>query len=162
GEGLSGAVVLLVLARPELFVRAPHWGTFEGDHTRLELRPLDAAEAERMLRSLLERAEQIPPRFVAEAVEMTGGNPFFLGELVRLVVADGTITSAQSGRWRINAARASAAALPMTVEEAVQARIAALEPAERDVLEKAAALGNVFWTGALVVLTRLGHETDRP
>src|SRR5262249_46122268 len=71
-----------------------------------------------------------------------------------------------SEHWRIDLDRAETTHLPLTVEEAVQARIASLSPAERDVLEKAATLGNVFWTGTLLALTRLrevsagGRELD--
>jgi tetratricopeptide (TPR) repeat protein len=50
----------------------------------------------------------------------------------------------------------------MSVEEAIQARIASLSPLERDLLEKAATLGSVFWLGALVVLQRLdGGDPER-
>src|SRR5262249_28852379 len=70
--------------------------------------------------------------------------------------ANGAIT--HSGR--INLGIAENTQIPMTVEEAVQARIAALAPPERDVMEKAATMGNVFWTGTLLALTRLRHEVD--
>lgn len=40
----------------------------------------------------------------------------------------------------------------------MQARIGALAPAERELLERAAAIGSVFWLGALVVLRRLDRE----
>src|SRR5690349_6549734 len=56
----------------------------------------------------------------------------------------------------------------MSVEEAIEARIASLSPLERALLEKATTLGSVFWLGALVVLGRLDatahdreHRTDR-
>ena len=41
---------------------------------------------------------------------------------------------------------------------AIQARIASLSKSERDLLEKAATLGSVFWLGALVVLQRIDAE----
>ena len=157
GEGLGGSpVVLIALARPDLFVRYPQWGSFEGDHTRIDLRALDPSDAEKMLRRLLARAGNLPADFVEQAVEQTGGNPFFLEELVRLYMANGAIT--HSGRIDLRIAEGTQ--LPLTVEEAVQARIAALAPPERDVLEKASTLGNVFWTGTILALTRLRHEVD--
>ena len=42
----------------------------------------------------------------------------------------------------------------MSVEEAIQARIGALTPSERDMLEKASSFGSVFWLGGLVALSR--------
>ncbi len=154
GEGLAGSPVMLVVCtRPELFARAPLWGTGQVDHTRLELRNLPVDDAEALLRNLLARADVIPDELLEDAVEMTGGNPFFLEELVRVMIANGTI-DVSTPRWHIDAERALQTELPISVEEAIEARISALSPVERDLLAKACVLGNVFWTGALVVLTR--------
>lgn len=157
-EGLGGSPVLLVAAaRPELFVRRPAWGSGSADHTRMDVPPLTRAESEKLLRGLLARAEPLPGELVEDACELTRGNPFFIEELVRVFHANGTVTPipGSDGRWRIDLARAQQATLPMSVEEAIQARIASLSPMERDLLEKAATLGSMFWLGALVVLHRL-------
>src|SRR5262249_2194559 len=70
--------------------------------------------------------------------------------------ANGTITVSPSGdRWRLDAARASSVQLPMSVEEAIQARISALTAEERELMERGATLGSLFWLGALVVMGRL-------
>lgn len=158
-EGLGGSPVLLVAAaRPELFVRRPGWGSGTADHTRLELPPLSGGESERLLRGLLAKAEPLPRELVEDACELTRGNPFFIEELVRVFHANGTVQpAADGGKWRVDSQRALEASLPMSVEEAIQARIASLSPMERGLLEKAATLGSVFWLGALVVLHRLEH-----
>ena len=157
-EGLGGSPVMLIAAaRPELFVRQPRWGQGNIDHTRLDLAALSEADTEALLRALLVKAEPIPQDLLEDACELTNGNPFFVEELVRIFLANGTITvtNGQDGeRWRIDAARAAEAELPMSVEDAIQARIAALSATERDLLERAATLGSVFWLGALVVLGR--------
>jgi tetratricopeptide (TPR) repeat protein len=154
---VAAPVVLVALARPELFVRVPGWAQGVADHVHLELKPLPALETERLLRSLLRKVESLPQDLVDHVVEMTGGNPLFAYQLVRALLARGTIT-VRGERWFIDAEKARTVQLPMSVEEAVAARIAALEPRERDLLEKAATLGSVFWTGALVVLSRLQRE----
>jgi tetratricopeptide (TPR) repeat protein len=159
-EGLGGSPVLLVAAaRPELFVRRPAWGSGSADHTRIDLPPLTRVEGEKLLRGLLAKAEPLPRELIDDACELTRGNPFFIEELVRVFHANGTIT-AQGDRWRVDPARALEASLPMSVEEAIQARIASLSPLERGLLEKAATLGSVFWLGALVVLHRLGESAQ--
>jgi tetratricopeptide (TPR) repeat protein len=155
GEGLGGSPVLLVAAaRPELFVRRPSWGSGTADHTRIDLAPLDKKDATSLIRGLLVRAEPLPGDLVEDANELTRGNPFFIEELVRVFLANGTVTQLQDGKWRIDMSRAVQATLPMSVEEAISARIASLSAVERDLLEKAATLGSVFWLGALVVLQR--------
>jgi tetratricopeptide (TPR) repeat protein len=157
-EGLGGSpVVLIAAARPELFVRRAGWGAGQADHTRVDVAPLSRPETERVVRGLLARAEPLPPKLIEDACELTRGNPFFIEELVRVFHANGTIT-AQGDKWRVDAARAAQATLPMSVEEAIQARIAALSPLERDLLEKAATIGSVFWLGSLVVLARLDGD----
>jgi tetratricopeptide (TPR) repeat protein len=153
-QGLAGSpVVVVACARPELIVRRPSWCKNAGDHTRLELRNLEAGDSARLLRHLLARCDKIPEDLVDDAVQQTGGNPFFLEELVRLFRENGTI-DATGPRWKIDLDRALETELPVSIEEAIQARIAALDPDERDLLEKGAIFGNVFWLSALVALTR--------
>lgn len=153
--GLAGSsVVLLTAARPEFLVHAGDWGQGAVDHERVDLRNLEPEDAEQMFRNLLSRVRDIPEDTAQAAVEMTGGNPAFLEQLVRLFLDNGTIDS--SGPvWRLDPDRAADTELPISIEEAIEARIAALENDERDLLEKAAVFGNVFWVSAVIALTRL-------
>ncbi len=57
-------------------------------------------------------------------------------------------------RWIVHADRLDQVEVPLTVQDAVQARIAALGAEERGLLERAAAMGGVFWLGALVAIRR--------
>jgi hypothetical protein len=54
--------------------------------------------------------------------------------------------------------RLAQARLPLTLEDAVAARLAVLSPVERRLLEHAAAMGSVFWLGGLVALARMDRE----
>ncbi|HSR99850.1 MAG TPA: tetratricopeptide repeat protein [Kofleriaceae bacterium] len=157
--GLGGSpVVLLVAARPDMLVHATGWG--EGaDHERIDLRNLEPDDAEQMFRNLLSRVQDIPDDIAQTSVEMTGGNPAFLEQLVRLYIDNGTINTRQPV-WTIDPAKAAATELKISIEEAIEARIAALENDERDLLEKAAVFGNVFWVSAVIAMTRL--ETAAP
>ncbi len=146
--------VLLTSARSEMLVRTAGWGERASDHTRIDLRNLEQPDAEAMFRNLLSRCREIPEDTVEAAVEMTGGNPAFLEQLVRLFMDNGAIDA--SGQvWRLDADLAAETELPVSIEEAIEARIAALAGEERDLLEKAAVFGNVFWVSAVIALTRL-------
>ncbi len=160
--GLGGSpVLLLCAARAEMLVRYPAWGEGTSDHERIDLRNLEPDDAEGMFRHLLARCARIPDEVAQAAVEMTGGNPAFLETLVRLLLDSGAVdTSGPS--WRLDADAALATVLPMTIEEAIEARIAALERDERDLLEKAAVFGNVFWLSAVIALTRLELAAEPP
>ncbi len=153
--GLGGSpVVLLTAARPEMLVHAGGWGEGAVDHERIDLRNLEPDDAEQMFRNLLTRCKDIPEDTAQAAVEMTGGNPAFLEQLVRLFLDNGTIDS-RGPVWRIDPDKAAETELPISIEEAIEARIAALENEERELLEKAAVFGNVFWVSAVIAMTRL-------
>jgi tetratricopeptide (TPR) repeat protein len=159
--GLGGrALTLVVIARPELLVQSSHWGTvvrsdggINVDHMRLELRNLEPDDAETMFRHLLARCPDVPIDIAEEAVGKTGGNPLFLEQLVHLLLDNGTI-DASGPQWRLDAQRAADTELPISIEGAIAARIAALEPDERDLLERAAVFGNVFWLSAVIAMSR--------
>jgi tetratricopeptide (TPR) repeat protein/type II secretory pathway predicted ATPase ExeA len=159
-EGLGDVpITVVVCARPELMVRSAGWGQDIERHLRVELRNLSEEHAESMFRHLLDRCESLPADIVDDAVEMTGGNPHFMDQLVRLFLANGTINSDVTP-WRLDASKAVETDLPITVEEAIEARIASLAGSERDVLQKGAVFGNVFWLGSVVALSRLGHARE--
>ncbi|MDB4956439.1 MAG: Tetratricopeptide 2 repeat protein [Myxococcales bacterium] len=147
-------VVILTAARPEMLVRCAAWGEGAVDHTRIDLRNLEGDDAEKMFRNLLSRCDEVPEDTAQAAVEMTGGNPAFLEQLVRLFLDNGTI-DASGPTWRLDPDKAADTELPISIEEAIEARIAALENDERDLLEKAAVFGNVFWVSAVIAMTRL-------
>jgi tetratricopeptide (TPR) repeat protein len=151
---VGSPVVLLTASRPEMLVRAAGWGEGAVDHTRIDLRNLEQDDAEVMFKNLLSRCKDIPDETIQSAVEMTGGNPAFLEQLVRLFVENGTI-DASAPIWRLDPDKAAETELPISIEEAIEARIAALENEERDLLEKGAVFGNVFWVSAVIAMSRL-------
>jgi tetratricopeptide (TPR) repeat protein len=161
-SGLGGSpIVILAATRPEMLVRCPGWGEGAIDHERIDLRNLEPEEAEAMFRNLLLRCGTVLDDVAQAAIEMTGGNPYFIEQLVRLFLANGTIDP--SGPiWKMDPDKAAATELPISIEEAIEARIAALEREERDLLEKAAVFGNVFWISAVVALTRQETGDERP
>ena len=162
--GLTGSpVAIITAARPEMLVHAAGWGEGAVDHERIDLRNLEPDDAEQMFRNLLSRVAAVPDDTAQAAVEMTGGNPAFLEQLVRLFLQNGTIDASGSA-WRLDPDKAAETELPITIEEAIEARIAALENEERDLLEKAAVFGNVFWVSAVIALTRIEQPdpAERP
>ena len=153
--GLAGSPVVLIAAtRPEMLVRAAGWGEGGIDHMRIDLRNLEGDDAEQMYRNLLSRVQHIPADIVEGAVEITGGNPAFLEQLVRLYLENGAI-DASGAQWQLDPDRAADTELPISIDEAIEARIAALGIEERELLEKAAVFGNVFWVSAVIAMTRL-------
>jgi tetratricopeptide (TPR) repeat protein len=154
-SSLAGSpLVLLTAARPEMLVHAGGWGEGAVDHERIDLRNLENDDAEQMFTALMQRCDRVPEDITQMAVEQTGGNPAFLEQLVRLYLENGAI-DASGAVWKLDADRAAETELPVSIDEAIEARIAALENEERELLEKAAVFGNVFWVSAVIAMTRL-------
>lgn len=163
-EHLSGPVVLLCTLRPELLTRHEDWlDVGKGRHDRIDIGPLSEEHAEHVMRALLAPCAGGPPDALVEAaVGMAGGNPGLLEQMVRIFHDAGVLEErdalARDPVWRVDLEKLASARLPMTVADAVAARIAALDLPQRQLLEHAAAMGSVFWLGGLVALGR----SERP
>lgn len=135
---------------------APHGWESSRATRRLDLHPLPPAEAGRMLRKLVGDDPTLPStkRLVTEAAE---GNPFFLEESVRTLVETGALTG-ERGRYRA-VAPLTRFAVPATVEELLAHRIDRLAPADRRLLQCAAAIGR---EARLDVLAAVDDEPVAP
>ncbi len=166
-EYLSGPILAICLARHELIARHEEWAKVgERRHALVELAPLGSEDAVAVMEALLAPATDgvsPPPRpLVDAAIAFAGGNPGLLEQMVRIYLDKGVLEDvAEPGappKWRVHTDRLASARLPITVEDATNLRLGALDPAERLLLEQAAVVGGVFWCGALVVLARAGRE----
>ncbi|HEU5083336.1 MAG TPA: adenylate/guanylate cyclase domain-containing protein [Acidimicrobiales bacterium] len=117
----------------------------------LHLDPLDDDASHRLLRHL--SGSTMHPAMAAMLVERAGGNPFYLEELVSLVTEAGVRTvegllTAEGGE------------LPSTLRGLVAARLDALSPGDRKVLDDAAVLGRRNRTDALVTMAQVKRGVD--
>jgi tetratricopeptide (TPR) repeat protein len=132
----------------------------------IELMPLGDEDAAEVLRGLLAPCGSDPNvgELIEAAGNLAGGNPTLLEKMVRVFHDMGVLQSAdpfaEEETWAVHLDRLDEVRLPMNVEDAVQARIAALSAEERRVLERASVMGSVFWLGGLVALSRF--ESDTP
>jgi tetratricopeptide (TPR) repeat protein len=154
----AAPVLMIATGRPEMISRRPEWSEGNPRHAKLELAPLRPDDAAQMMLHLLEPTGDPPEELVDAAVDMAGGNPYLLEQMVRTYLANGTLVPRQDGSWEVHLERLDDAQLPLSVDDAIAARIASLTPAERNLLETAAVMGSVFWLGALVTLGRMGRE----
>jgi tetratricopeptide (TPR) repeat protein len=162
-------VLVVLVAQPELLSRRPEWFIApESRHARIDLAPLDDATAGLMVEQLLSPLGEPPESLVGTAVELAKGSPYLLEEMVRVYRRTGVLALRSDGRFDVDLSRLDRARLPLTVDEAIEARINSLQPADRELLEMAAAVGETFWLGALVALVRIdakapdlwgGHES---
>jgi class 3 adenylate cyclase/tetratricopeptide (TPR) repeat protein len=133
----SQGVPLLVLcaARPELYERRPGWGAGLRNATTINLPPLSDRETSELVSHLV--TETMLSRELEHAIlERAGGNPLYAEEFVRLLADRGLDTLSQ-------------AAAPASVQALIAARLDTLSPERKSLLQDAAVVGRVFWSGAV-------------
>jgi class 3 adenylate cyclase/tetratricopeptide (TPR) repeat protein len=132
-QWVRAPLLLVCLARDELLDRRPSWGGGRGSATQLVLEPLSEDETESLVAALLPEGETVPKA----VVERSGGNPLFAEEMARRISEGGTVVPGE---------------LPDTVQAVLAARLDALEPYERQLVQQAAVVGRTFWEGSLAPL----------
>ena len=152
---VSGPLLLIATARPELLDVRPGWGGARRAASTVELEPLSPDEAGRMLDELL--AIELPASEHDVIVERAEGNPFFVEELLATLIDQGVLERVD-GRWRVGELPAGFA-IPDSVQAVLAARIDLLAPAEKAALQAASVIGRVFWTGPVYELLE-GIEPD--
>ncbi len=142
----------LMLTRPVFFEQ--HAGWVDGGDARqgrLDLKPLDQAGSLELAEALLERIAEVPAALRALVIGGAEGNPFYMEELVKMLIDDGVIVAEGVG-WRVLPDKLLAARVPPTLTGVLQARLDALAPGERHALQQAAVVGHVFWDQALAAI----------
>jgi class 3 adenylate cyclase/tetratricopeptide (TPR) repeat protein len=135
----ESSVLIVAAARPELLDAHPSWGSGLAAQTTIPLDPLQPNDAAVLAAHVVSAMGE--ERFdVARVVDTAGGNPLFLEELTASLFELGATQD-----------------LPVTVREAIAARIDALPGEARTALLSAAVVGKTFWRG---VVTALGDGDD--
>ncbi|MCP3938672.1 MAG: AAA family ATPase [Actinomycetia bacterium] len=153
-EGLLVALThsrFIVLTTARWMVDEDRWVVPPGRHntTVINLGPLSKSSSDELVRSLL--GGDVDGALVDALYERSGGNPFFLEELTALLRgAEGATRRDLTHRLK---------QLPDTLRGLVAARLDALDPDERSMVDDAAVVGRSGPVYALLMLaTRAGSE----
>jgi class 3 adenylate cyclase/ketosteroid isomerase-like protein len=151
-------LLLLAAARPDLrearsALVAP--GRLASDVVMLG--GLDAAAATRLAANVL-GADALPATVAGRVLATSEGNPLFLGELVRMLVDDGTLKR-EGDRWTTGTDLATVD-MPPTIHALLAARIERLRAEDRMVLERAAIVGRQFSRSAVAQLLPSETRSD--
>ena len=138
-------ILLVCMARPEVLRVRPGWAGVDPHVTSIMLDPLTADECDRFVTNLL--GGGMPTDDRRRIVEAAEGNPLFIEEMLWMLIEQGALRRSD-GMW-VPTRDLSAIPVPPTVEAILAARLDALEPAERAVIERAAVIGEVFYWGAV-------------
>ena len=135
----STGVPLLVLgtARPEFLERRPGWGGGKPNALTVSLSPLSDDETARIVEAMLGRPALAGDTHGA-LVARASGNPLYAEQYARMLLDGGDVSE-----------------FPGTVQGIIAARLDALAPGEKRVLQAAAVVGKVFWLGAVEAVETL-------
>jgi len=138
-------LLIVTQARPTLLERRPNWGGGMRAYHSLLLEPLAEAASRRLLEELC-RQRDLPERLIDEVGRGAGGNPLFAEELIAMIAERGVGTG-----------------IPSALKALISARLDALPPAERTLLQLAAVFGKRFSEAGLRALSedsRTDHHLE--
>ena len=141
-------VMILCSSRPELLESRRSWGAGLPNATTVSLTPLRAEQARLLLAELLELG-RMPDDALERILARAEGNPFYIEEILRMLIDRGAIERAGSG-WRSTDLLADMP-IPDSVHGVIAARIDLLDAPSRDALRRCSVIGRRFWPDAVGV-----------
>ncbi|HVE48500.1 MAG TPA: adenylate/guanylate cyclase domain-containing protein [Casimicrobiaceae bacterium] len=144
-------LLVVSLTRPMLFERRSQWRTNDPTHQRIDLTPLDKGVSRLLVNELLKKLPEIPQALRELVAGGADGNPFYMEELVRMLVDQGAIDT-KAERWTLHTDKLMKVPVPATLTGVLQARLDGLPAAERLALQQASVIGTVYWDQALTAI----------
>jgi len=141
-------IMVLTLARPELFDTRPDWGSGRRHLTALALEPLTDEAVRQLLEGLV---PGLPADALAAIVGRAEGIPLYAVETVRGLLADGLIE--REGEAYAVVGDLSQLRVPDSLRSLIASRLDALDVADRGLLQDASVLGQVFSAESLAAVT---------
>jgi class 3 adenylate cyclase/tetratricopeptide (TPR) repeat protein len=181
-------ILFLCPARPDFFERRRDWGGGRRNFTTIELEALAQEESSELIDTLLNNSD-LPPVLRYTILVRSEGNPFFVEEIVRMLIDQGLLVSEEDPghegeRWRLKVQPEAMLSewltsnehlddtlinmhymlplphMPDTIQGVLAARVDLLNSLEKLVLQHAAIIGRTFWLSTLRELTTdIGPDT---
>jgi len=139
-------ILLVILSRPELLERRPTWMGGKRSASTLYLDPLGGEESRALALALLD-GKPAPEQLMDLVLVSAEGNPLFMEEMLRSLIERGILTEESEG-WDL-AVPLAQVTIPDTVHAVIAARVDALAPVEKRVLQVSAIQGKDFWVGGV-------------
>jgi len=149
-RGVDAPLLILCLARPELFERRPAWGQRVRNYTTMSVPPLSAEQSHRLITELL-KGEAIPADVRQRILAKTEGNAFFIGETLRMLIDNRNLARGADGAWRWTGDPVDIR-IPDTVHGIILSRLDLLPALEKRVVQDASVAGRIFWLGGVTAM----------
>lgn len=109
---------------------------------------LDTEQAGSLITQLLD--QEMPADLRDMIIDQAQGNPFYVEEVLRSLIEDGTLK--KNGSWKITQNVADIR-IPPSVQDVLAARIDRLAPEDKVITQQAAIIGRIFWQDILNRIT---------
>ncbi len=153
----SVPIYVVTLSRPELLETRPDWGAGKRNFTSLALEPLTPNAMHALLAGLV---PGLPDDAAARIVARADGIPLYAVEIVRMLAAQGSLEVAGDAYRPVG--DLADVAVPETLHSLIAARLDALDPADRAMVQAAAVLGHSFTVEGLAAVAVLdADEVER-
>jgi class 3 adenylate cyclase len=149
-------ILIITLARPELLERRPGWGAGRRNFLALDLEPLNQEQMRELLAGLV---PGLPEATVRSIVNRAEGIPLYAIETIRMLVADGRLRESETGVGFEPAGELGELAVPETLHALIAARLDALDPSDRSLIQDAAVLGQSFTLAGLAAVSGIDQST---
>jgi serine/threonine protein kinase/tetratricopeptide (TPR) repeat protein len=111
-------------------------------HYEIRLDPLAETQCETLIRNLVKTGD-LPKETAVAIANRTGGNPFFIEEVVRSFIDEGVL-EAEDGKFRIRG-KINQVEIPDTIQDVLMARIDRLDERKKALLKEASVIGRYFF-----------------
>lgn len=123
---------------------------------RIKLENLDELESQSLVKQLLE-IDEIPDVICAMVIDKSEGNPYFIEELIRMLIIEGALIH-NNDLWTV-APSINTKKIPDNLQGLLTARIDRLQPEARLTLRVASVIGRVF-PDRVIKLVMAEHSPD--
>ena len=147
GELATTPLVIMCTARPDILAFRPAWTDESDNRATIQLERLDADATDALITDVLQRLAEAPAELRDLIKQRSEGNPFFLEELVKMLIDEGVIV-VSGDEWKVHLDALSKTEIPGTLTGVLQARLDSLPRPERMVLQRSSVIGRVFWEEA--------------
>lgn len=159
-------LVMMCFSRQALFSYGMHTGllTAGGERTIslqadqvVELQPLSDEDSRRLVVEILRKLPEAPEELCNMIVQRAEGNPFYLEELIKVLIDDGVIVTG-SDAWKIQRQQLTSIRIPPNITGVLQSRLDRLSVLERTTLQRAAVVGRLFWDTAVIQMNQQAND----
>lgn len=155
-----GTFLLVLISRPEK--EKPFWQLKEqyvgkGSVTELCLERLSSKDTAEISEHLL-RIPRLPGSLLNDIVKKADGNPFFLEEIIKLLIAK-RILFKKDNEWLATDQKIEFN-IPYTIEAIIRSRFDTLDPQIGNTLEEMSVIGRTFSKNVLKIMTAQWEDID--